>query len=251
MTEPTAVPTCECHGQPMGWRHDPRKKAGGYWFCPEAYRAAERARYRANTGTSKPRPAGPPPTCSCHGEPKLWHGDKRKAAGGAWRCAVRNREQMRERGRRLGALPLGSPELSEKFSAMRRGRTHPSDCAHCEYGGDNIGYNAAHARAWKKLAGQPCAMQDPSCKGQLQAALRHEADAARLRVNGPGGRFYSIDTGDYWPLCKSHHKRYDLNGTGPGSARLPTQMDDRDPAADRALRERIASLRDEVHDDKA
>jgi len=36
------VRACDCHGEAMGWRKDPRYRAGGYWVC----HVKERARYQ-------------------------------------------------------------------------------------------------------------------------------------------------------------------------------------------------------------
>jgi hypothetical protein len=35
------------------------------------------------------------PLCKCHGEAMRWAGDRRKAAGGYWQCAVKYREYQR------------------------------------------------------------------------------------------------------------------------------------------------------------
>jgi len=31
------------------------------------------------------------PPCACHGEPSLWHRDRRRVSGGYWRCSVKRR----------------------------------------------------------------------------------------------------------------------------------------------------------------
>ena len=43
----------------------------------------------AEVGEARPR-------CECHGELMIWHRDKRKSAGGSWRCSVYNRDSARE-----------------------------------------------------------------------------------------------------------------------------------------------------------
>ena len=32
------------------------------------------------------------PLCACHGEPSLWHTDRRRVSGGYWRCSVKRHE---------------------------------------------------------------------------------------------------------------------------------------------------------------
>lgn len=157
------------------------------------------------------------PLCDCHGEPKYWNRDKRKTAGGFWACTVKNREYNRKRSRAQGRVPFGSPEYLEKLSAAKRGRKHPPDCGHCLatsgennvwWSGDDVGYGGTHQRHRKALEGQPCAMLDESCKGPLHAALSHDTDPSRLRIDGRR-IFYSVESDDYMMLCASHHRRYD------------------------------------------
>lgn len=39
---------CECHGERMGWRRDPRYRNGGYWRCRVLERVGQRRRYQEN-----------------------------------------------------------------------------------------------------------------------------------------------------------------------------------------------------------
>lgn len=76
------------------------------------------------------------PTCACHGEPKRWHKDARKAAGGYWVCVVKKREyearyEKTEKGRTTKRrwkrvahgynVPLDAPALSPHESVRRAG----------------------------------------------------------------------------------------------------------------------------------
>ena len=45
---------CPCHGRPMSWHADARRRAGGYWRCLVRKRALDREakrRYRSTPGT--------------------------------------------------------------------------------------------------------------------------------------------------------------------------------------------------------
>lgn len=61
------------------------------------------------------------------------------------------------------------------------------------------------------MSGMPCAFLDQTCKGPIQAALKHETDPSRLLGDIKVRMLYSTDSEDYMPLCSSHHKRYDLS----------------------------------------
>lgn len=78
---------------------------------------------------------------------------------------------------------------------------------------DRVGYRAAHTRHRALLAGQPCAHQDESCSTgeKIEVALRHDTNPWHL-LGGVGqcsGLHFSLDAGDYLPLCAYHHRRYD------------------------------------------
>ena len=64
---------------------------------------------------------------------------------------------------------------------------------------DNISYVQIHRRVRSKRGvpeNYPCAMQDKTCKGMLEwASISHKANT---------------DIEDFIPLCRSHHRRYDL-----------------------------------------
>ena len=44
VTQPCVTRLCVCHGEPMYWNRDTRKKADGYWRC-RVVRKAHDARY--------------------------------------------------------------------------------------------------------------------------------------------------------------------------------------------------------------
>lgn len=161
----------------------------------------------------------PVPLCDCHGEPKLWHRDKRKTAGGTWVCAVKNRERCRAYSRAQGRVPADSPEYIEKLRAAKVGKPHPPDCAHCAvqrgelnaaWTAERVGYFGAHNRHRKALAGLPCACADDSCKGPLQSALKHDTPLDRLVGCVKTRMYFSPWSEDYMVLCQSHHRRYDM-----------------------------------------
>lgn len=71
--------------------------------------------------------------------------------------------------------------------------------------GDDVGYSGIHKRA-RAVLPRVCALEDGTCHGQLEVALRHEAQGP-LREDPRG--LYSPRIEDYWRLCRSHHNRYD------------------------------------------
>lgn len=80
----------------------------------------------------------------------------------------------------------------------------------CSWKGDAILYSAAHHRAQKAVAGQPCAFADATCKGKLQGAFNHDTSAEYIKVDPTTGCRFSSRIEDYLPLCASHHRRYDI-----------------------------------------
>jgi histidine triad (HIT) family protein len=75
---------------------------------------------------------------------------------------------------------------------------------------EEIGYNAAHARARKQLRGQPCAEADATCSGRPEVALRPGLPEESLRVApDTGAKYFSgLDSSiGYRVLCRSHHAR--------------------------------------------
>jgi hypothetical protein len=74
--------------------------------------------------------------------------------------------------------------------------------------GANSEYVMVHNAARKTL-GKTCVRCGAA--GRLQAALRHDADPARLRVEPAHGLLYSTDpVNDYHALCPRCHKRLDF-----------------------------------------
>lgn len=75
----------------------------------------------------------PAPTCDCDGcggAPKLWHKDKREAAGGYWRCVTRHRSaqarytktpKSRETRARYAQTPKGR-ETQARYRQSLKGR---------------------------------------------------------------------------------------------------------------------------------
>jgi hypothetical protein len=95
-----------------------------------------------------------------------------------------------------------SPERGARISAARRGKgLRPAD--------EPPTYSSVHGAARKLLAGRECASSgDGTCAGRMQAALRKRVPEKYLQENASGTKF-SIRVGDYFPLCQSHHFRYD------------------------------------------
>ena len=107
---------------------------------------------------------------------------------------------------KMSAAAMGhtfSDETRAKMSAAKRGELGSN------WKGDNAGYVAAHERARKVLAGQPCAHADDTCEGRLEAAFNHDTLPEFVKVDAHSGFPYSPRPEDYLPLCKSHHGRYD------------------------------------------
>lgn len=130
-------------------------------------------------------------------------------------AARRRFEDPAERAK-IGAANKGrtpSAETRAKLSAANRRRyENPAareKTAAARWQGDDIGYDAAHVRARKALAGQPCSHADHTCKSRLEVALRHDTPAKYVKVDAPTGRRYSPRPEDYMRLCQSHHARYD------------------------------------------
>lgn len=93
---------------------------------------------------------------------------------------------------------------AKKLAAARRGDASPV------WVGADASYTAVHTRARLALTGE-CAHADSTCKGMLEAALRHGLPDALVRVSRRGHRYYvgeTIEDG-YLRLCRSHHRRYD------------------------------------------
>lgn len=151
------------------------------------------------------------PLCQCHGEPQRW-----RSKSGRWECRVAHRIREEKLRRAKGQSAQGSREWQLKIiEAAKRGEENG------RWFGDNVGYRGAHYRHKQNLANNPCALLDDSCKGRLELALKNNVEPVNIRTDPTTGRFYSLHSDDYQMLCKSHHRRYDLSGNGPGSYRLP------------------------------
>lgn len=92
-------------------------------------------------------------------------------------------------------------ETRAKISAAQRGEN-----GH-HWSGDEVGYSGIHKRA-RAVLPQACALEDETCMGKLEVALRREA-VGPFRWDTRGRGRYSPRVEDYWRLCRSHHNRYD------------------------------------------
>lgn len=68
-------------------------------------------------------------------------------------------------------------------------------------------YNRIHYMA-RKTIGAAC--EECGSTEAIQAALRHDAEPARLRIDATTGCAYSTDVTDYHALCVACHRRRDL-----------------------------------------
>lgn len=90
---------------------------------------------------------------------------------------------------------MGHPVSEE--SRKRMSKPHKTD--------DEIGYSGIHHRLRKLFQGKSCYVC--GSKDQIQVALKHQAENVRIGANG--FRF-SVNLDDYFPLCVTHHRQYDL-----------------------------------------
>lgn len=123
-------------------------------------------------------------------------------------CPVCTRPRVRRSGKQL--LTCGGTGCAIELRARRvRGN---------EYGNRGGGpsateaarYSAVHARARRALKGMPCALEDDSCAGRMEVALRPNIHADQLRTDPGDGRLYFFGlnvTDGYRNLCRSHHAR--------------------------------------------
>ena len=75
--------------------------------------------------------------------------------------------------------------------------------------GDIVGYNTAHYRARKALAGRTCAQEDETCSGRLEVAFNNDTPAEFIKNDPATDSLFSTRSEDYLRLCTSHHRRYD------------------------------------------
>lgn len=122
-------------------------------------------------------------------------------------CPVCGQPRVRAHGRQLQTC--GQPRCAIELRARRvRGNAYGN-----RGGGpkatEAAGYSAVHARARRALRGMPCALDDASCKGRLEVALRPDAPTDLLRVDADGrAYFFGLQvTAGYRLLCRSHHGR--------------------------------------------
>ena len=97
---------------------------------------------------------------------------------------------------------MPSKERGIKIRAALKGKTRrPAD--------NPPTYGSIHGAARELLAGRACAgFGNGTCAGRMQAALRKRVPEKYLQESPQGSKF-SIRVGDYFPLCQSHHFRYD------------------------------------------
>jgi hypothetical protein len=99
-------------------------------------------------------------------------------------------------------------------------RTDRQRAAHARaaWRGDAITtYSAAHKRAQRALAGEPCSRASFACSGQLEVALKHGTPPQFVRLGKwnegrSAGMRFSVRAEDYIRLCKGHHVEYDRAG---------------------------------------
>jgi len=100
-----------------------------------------------------------------------------------------------------------SPETRARMSAAKMGHEPTVGL----WKGEDVGYSGVHYRAGLVLPTE-CARANRTCKGRLEAALRHDAPTELIRDDDPRGLYYVGDSLDgYIRLCRSHHVRYDLD----------------------------------------
>jgi hypothetical protein len=109
---------------------------------------------------------------------------------------------------RISATTKGRKKSAETRARMSAGKAgHAPSIG--QWKGQNIGYSGVHYRTELALP-MVCAHADSTCKGKLDAALRHDAPKDLLRDDDKRGLYYvgPVAAG-YIRLCRSHHRRYD------------------------------------------
>jgi hypothetical protein len=105
------------------------------------------------------------------------------------------------------------PGWSEKISAALKGKKHsPSAVARmtATKRASNVEPNYFDIHHWARHdLPLGCALADGSCLDRLEAAFRYDAPAEFVRTDELG-RPYSIRVEDYWRLCATHHRRFDM-----------------------------------------
>jgi hypothetical protein len=102
----------------------------------------------------------------------------------------------------------GDPPAEVRLRAAGRGVPMRNWMTSTVATGTNSGYVTVHNAARKTL-GKVCVRCGAT--GRLQAALRHDADPARLRLEPAHGLLYSTDpANDYHALCPRCHSRLDV-----------------------------------------
>lgn len=115
------------------------------------------------------------------------------------------RTKFAEAARRRWADPAERERQSERLKVSHHksvGSSNP------QWKGDDVSYLAVHKRLHRILP-RVCSVEDESCKGPIQVALKHDAPDAGIRTCPEQGLRYSTRVEDYWSLCASHHRRYD------------------------------------------
>lgn len=104
-----------------------------------------------------------------------------------------------------------SAETKARMSAAKMG--HPATKWQTQA---VVGYQGVHYRV-RTILVQACVRADETCKGRIEAALRHGLPTELLRYDKRYGTYYignpAID--GYTPMCQSHHSRYDQNHRPP------------------------------------
>lgn len=80
----------------------------------------------------------------------------------------------------------------------------PAGADHHRWAGDDVGYGGLHLRLRSRrgyASVYPCAQADATCRGPMDWA----------NISGE-----YLGTDDFWPLCRSHHIRYDRARVRPG-----------------------------------
>lgn len=149
------------------------------------------------------------PTCNKGFKPKPSHAHRRHF------CSRQCKRLTDEAKKRISLKKKGKPSPRKGIKTgiippnkgthlqSNTGRTHFKKGQYTlednpNYKGDNISYVQMHRRVRRergKPENYPCAMNDKSCRGEVEwASISHNAN---------------LDIQDYIPLCRSHHRRYD------------------------------------------